>query len=62
MNVAALLVAWGVFVRLNRSAEELEPEAMANRAFHRPRSLAGSPCVVAAPEAPHRIEAAPQDR
>ena len=25
---AALLVAWGVFVRLNRSAEELEPEAM----------------------------------
>ena len=26
---AALLAAWGVFVRLNRSAEELEPEAMA---------------------------------
>jgi hypothetical protein len=26
---AALLVAWGVFIRLNRSAEELEPEAMA---------------------------------
>ncbi|MGH7719285.1 MAG: hypothetical protein ACREON_10625 [Gemmatimonadaceae bacterium] len=25
---AALLGAWGVFVRLNRSAEELEPEAM----------------------------------
>lgn len=25
---AGLLVAWGVFVRLNRSAEELEPEAM----------------------------------
>ncbi len=25
---AALLVAWGVFIRLNRSAEELEPEAM----------------------------------
>ena len=25
---AALLVAWGIFVRLNRSAEELEPEAM----------------------------------
>jgi hypothetical protein len=25
---AALLVAWGVFVRLNRSVEELEPEAM----------------------------------
>jgi hypothetical protein len=24
-----LLAAWGVFVRLNRSAEELEPEAMA---------------------------------
>ena len=22
------LVAWGVFIRLNRSAEELEPEAM----------------------------------
>jgi hypothetical protein len=26
---AALLAAWGVFVRLNRSAEELEPEALA---------------------------------
>ena len=25
---AALLVAWGVFIWLNRSAEELEPEAM----------------------------------
>ena len=27
--VAALLAAWGLFVRLNRYAEELEPEAMA---------------------------------
>ncbi|CAD1797011.1 hypothetical protein CPBF426_38810 [Xanthomonas arboricola pv. juglandis] len=26
---ALLLIAWGVFVKLNRSAEELEPEAMA---------------------------------
>ena len=26
---ALLLAAWGVFVRLNKSAEELEPEAMA---------------------------------
>jgi len=25
---AVLLIAWGVFVKLNRSAEELEPEAM----------------------------------
>lgn len=25
---AALLAAWGLFIRLNRSAEELEPEAM----------------------------------
>lgn len=25
---AVLLAAWGVFIRLNRSAEELEPEAM----------------------------------
>jgi hypothetical protein len=25
---AALLVSWGVFVKLNRAAEELEPEAM----------------------------------
>ena len=25
---AALMVAWGAFIRLNRSAEELEPEAM----------------------------------
>ena len=28
LAAALLLVAWGVFVRLNRSAEELEPEAM----------------------------------
>lgn len=27
-GVAALLAAWGIFIRLNRSAEELEPEAM----------------------------------
>ena len=26
--VAALLAAWGVFIRLNRSAEDVEPEAM----------------------------------
>jgi hypothetical protein len=28
LMAAALLAAWGVFIRLNRSAEELEPEAM----------------------------------
>lgn len=28
--VATLLAAWGLFVHLNRSAEELEPEAMAD--------------------------------
>ncbi|MET0582098.1 MAG: hypothetical protein ABWY48_09175 [Pseudoxanthomonas sp.] len=28
-TAAVLLVAWGLFVRFNRSAEELEPEAMA---------------------------------
>lgn len=28
-SAAVLLVAWGLFVRFNRSAEELEPEAMA---------------------------------
>ena len=28
--VGVVLAAWGVFVRLNRSAEELEPEAMAD--------------------------------
>jgi hypothetical protein len=27
--VAALIAAWGVFIRLNRAAEEIEPEAMA---------------------------------
>jgi hypothetical protein len=27
-SAAALMIAWGVFIRLNRSAEELEPEAM----------------------------------
>ncbi len=29
LTAAALLIAWAVFVRLNRAAEELEPEAMA---------------------------------
>src|ERR1041385_9488289 len=28
VTAAFLLAAWGVFIRLNRSAEELEPEAM----------------------------------
>lgn len=28
LATAALLAAWGVFIRFNRSAEELEPEAM----------------------------------
>ena len=28
VSVAILLAGWGVFIRLNRSAEELEPEAM----------------------------------
>jgi hypothetical protein len=28
VGTAALLAAWGVFIRLNRYAEELEPEAM----------------------------------
>ncbi len=30
LAAAALLAAWGVFIKLNRSAEELEPEAMAD--------------------------------
>ena len=29
ISVAVLLAGWGVFIRLNRSAEELEPEAVA---------------------------------
>ena len=28
LSAAALLAAWGVFIRLNRAAEELEPEEM----------------------------------
>jgi hypothetical protein len=28
-STGALLAAWGLFIRLNRYAEELEPEAMA---------------------------------
>jgi hypothetical protein len=28
VSAAAILLAWGVFIRLNRAAEELEPEAM----------------------------------
>ena len=30
LSTGALLAAWGIFVHLNRSAEELEPEAMAD--------------------------------
>lgn len=30
VGAGALLAAWGLFVHLNRSAEELEPEAMAD--------------------------------
>lgn len=30
VSVAFLLAGWGIFVRLNKSAEELEPEAMAD--------------------------------
>lgn len=29
-SVGVLLAAWGIFIHLNRSAEELEPEAMAD--------------------------------
>ena len=29
MASAALLAAWGLFVRMNRAAEDVEPEAMA---------------------------------
>jgi hypothetical protein len=29
VSVGVLLAAWGVFIRFNRAAEELEPEAMA---------------------------------
>ena len=28
LTAAAMLAAWGIFIRMNRSAEELEPEAM----------------------------------
>ena len=29
ITAAVLLAAWGIFIRLNKSAEEIEPEAMA---------------------------------
>ena len=29
ITAGVLLVAWGIFIRMNKSAEELEPEAMA---------------------------------
>lgn len=29
LSVGVILAGWGIFIRLNRSAEELEPEAMA---------------------------------
>ena len=29
LAVGVLLAGWGVFIKLNRAAEELEPEAMA---------------------------------
>lgn len=38
VGAAALLIAWGAFVRLNLSAEALEPEAMA-RAKHEDQKL-----------------------
>ncbi|MET0650170.1 MAG: hypothetical protein ABW208_26475, partial [Pyrinomonadaceae bacterium] len=28
IGAGVLLAAWGIFIKLNRSAEELEPEAM----------------------------------
>ena len=28
VGAAALLAAWGLFIKLNKSAEEIEPEAM----------------------------------
>ena len=37
---SALLAAWGVFIRLNRSAEELEPQTM-QRAVEEDRKLEG---------------------
>ncbi|WP_223246667.1 hypothetical protein [Sulfuriferula thiophila] len=30
VGVGVLLASWGLFIHLNRSAEELEPEAMAD--------------------------------
>ena len=35
-TAALLLAAWGFFIRMNRAAEELEPEAMA-QAKHQPK-------------------------
>ena len=29
LSVGVLLAGWGIFIRMNRYAEELEPEAMA---------------------------------
>ena len=30
LSAGVLLAAWGLFIRMNRYAEELEPEAMAD--------------------------------
>lgn len=30
LAVGVILAGWGVFIRMNRAAEELEPEAMAD--------------------------------
>lgn len=57
-GAAALLIAWGVFVRLNLSAEALEPEAMA-RAKREDKEL-DEGHAESEGQAPHGEPAAPQ--
>lgn len=57
---ALLLVAWGVFIRLNRSAEELEPEAMA-AAKQEDRKVEGDAAARAGDEAKPRKPRAKRD-
>jgi hypothetical protein len=59
MAAAALLIAWGVFVRLNLAAEALEPEAMA-RAKREDKKLDEEHAAESERQAPRTAPPAPE--
>lgn len=58
IGAAALLIAWGVFIRLNLSAEALEPEAMA-RAKREDKKLDEGHAAESERQEPHPEQPAP---